>query len=188
MSREVIEDTIKLIDFDDLRKAIELMNQYESIDIYGNGNSMLEALSFQHKMTRIGRNVNIRTLEGEQIFLAYNSSSSHLAMILSYSGETAEIIRIAQTLKEKGTKMIVITSLGDNQLSHYGDVILRVGSREKIFTKIAPFASNLSMEYILNLIFSCIFQRDYNRNLEKKVNYDKTKDARHPARSPVNDI
>ena len=44
------------------------------------------------------------------------------------------------------------------------------------------------MEYILNLIFSCIFQRDYNRNLEKKVNYDKTKDARHPARSPVNDI
>ena len=36
MSREVIEDTIKLIDFDDLRKAIELMNQYESIDIYGN--------------------------------------------------------------------------------------------------------------------------------------------------------
>lgn len=188
MSREVIEDTIKLIDFDDLRKAIELMNQYESIDIYGNGNSMLEALSFQHKMTRIGRNINIRTLEGEQIFLAYNSSSSHLAMILSYSGETAEIIRIAQTLKEKGTKMIVITSLGDNQLSHYGDVILRVGSREKIFTKIAPFASNLSMEYILNLIFSCIFQRDYNRNLEKKVNYDKTKDARHPARSPVNDI
>ena len=84
--------------------------------------------------------------------------------------------------------VIVITSLGDNQLSHYGDVILRVGSREKIFTKIAPFASNLSMDYILNLIFSCIFQRDYNRNLEKKVSYDKTKDARHPARSPVNDI
>ena len=109
-------------------------------------------------------------------------------MILSYSGETAEIIRIAQTLKEKGTKMIVITSLGDNQLSHYGNVILRVGSREKIFTKIAPFASNLSMDYILNLIFSCIFQRNYNRNLEKKVSYDKTKDARHPARSPVNDI
>ena len=24
--------------------------------------------------------------------------------------------------------------------------------------------------------------------IEKKVNYDKTKDARHPARSPVNDI
>ena len=173
MSREVIEDTIKLIDFDELRQAIELMNQHESIDIYGNGNSMLEALSFQHKMTRIGRNVNIRTLEGEQIFLAYNSTPDHLAMILSYSGETAEIIRIAQTLKEKGTKMIVITSLGDNQLSHYGDVILRVGSREKIFTKIAPFASNLSMDYILNLIFSCIFQRDYNRNLEKKINYVK---------------
>lgn len=100
----MIEDTIKLIDFDDLRHAIELMNQYDSIDIYGNGNSMLEALSFQHKMTRIGRNVNIRTLEGERIFLAYNSSSSHLAMILSYSGETAEIIRIAQTLKRRGQR------------------------------------------------------------------------------------
>ena len=33
MSREVIEDTIKLIDFDDLRHAIELMNQYDSIAV-----------------------------------------------------------------------------------------------------------------------------------------------------------
>lgn len=188
MSEEVIEDTIKLIDFDDLRKTIELMNRYEEIDIYGNGNSMLAALAFQHKMTRIGKNVNIRSIEGEQIFLAYNTSPKHLAIVISYSGETADIIRIAQALKEKGTKIIVITSLGDNRLSHFGNVVLRVGSREKIFTKIAPFASNLSMEYLLNLIYACIFQRDYNRNLEKKISYDKTSDVRHPAHSPISDM
>ncbi len=91
-----------LIDFDD--GSDRIMNQYESIDIYGNGNSMLEALSFQHKMTRVGRNVNIFVrLEGEQIFLAYNSSSSHLAMIL-HSGETAEIIRIGCDIKREGDK------------------------------------------------------------------------------------
>lgn len=188
MSKEVIEDTVQLIDFDDLRKAVELINNHDEIDIYGSGNSMLAALSFQHKMTRIGKNVNIRSIEGEQIFLAYNSSPKHLAIVISYSGETAEIVRVAQVLKETGTKIIVITSVGDNRLSHFGDVILRVESREKIFTKIAPFASNLSMDYLLNLIYACAFQRQYNKNIEKKVSYDKTKDSRHPAHSPISDM
>ena len=65
----------------------------------------------------------------------------NLAMIISYSGETNELIKIAKILKEKKTPIIVLTSIGDNRLSHYASYILNIGSREKIFTKIAPFAS-----------------------------------------------
>ena len=108
-------------------------------------------------------------------------------MIISYSGETNEVIQIAQTLKEKKTQLIVLTSIGDNRLSHYADYILNIGSREKIFTKIAPFASQISMEYLLNVIFSCLFQKDYEQNIQNKVGYDKKNDSRHPQSSPVSD-
>ena len=108
-------------------------------------------------------------------------------MIISYSGETNENIQIAQTLKEKGTPMIILTSIGNNRLSHYANYILNIGSREKIFTKIAPFASQISIEYLLNIIFSCIFQKDYNQNIQNKVSYDKKNDSRHPLSSPVSD-
>lgn len=187
LSEEVIADTIKLIDFDQLEKIVDLLYQSHDIDIYGSGNSLLAAMSFQHKMMRIARNVNLKALHGEQVFLSYNSDEKRIAVIISYSGETHDLIQIAQILKEKKTPIIVLTSIGDNHLSHYADYILNIGSREKIFTKIAPFASQVSMEYLLNVIFSCIFQKDYDQNIQNKISYDKKNDSRHPLSSPVSD-
>ena len=109
-------------------------------------------------------------------------------MIISYSGETNELIKIAEILKEKKTPIIVLTSVGDNRLSHYANYILNIGSREKIFTKIAPFASQTSIEYLLNVIFSCLFKKNYETNIQNKISYDKENDVRHPLHSPVNDI
>ena len=185
--QEVISDTVKLISFDDLDKIIHLLYQYQDIDIYGTGNSLLAAMSFQHKMMRIQRNVNLRVLDGEQIFMSYNSHAKRIAIMISYSGETNEMIRIAQILKQKKTPIIVLTSVGDNRLSHYGDFVLNMGSREKIFSKIAPFASQISMEYLLNIIFSCLFQKDYEHNIHYKISHDKENDSRHPLLSPITD-
>ena len=187
LSQEVIADTVKLIDFNQLHQIVDLIYHYPTIDIYGSGNSLLAAMSFQHKMMRISRDVNLRVLHGEQIFMSYNTNPDRIGMIISYSGETNEVIQIAQTLKEKKTPLIVLTSIGDNRLSHYADYILNIGSREKISTKIAPFASQISMEYLLNVIFSCLFQKDYEQNIQNKVGYDKKNDSRHPQSSPVSD-
>lgn len=187
LSQEVIADTIQLIDFHQLEQIVDVLYQHHDIDIYGSGNSLLAAMSFQHKMMRIGRNVNLKVLNGEQVFLSYTSHADRLAMIISYSGETNELIQIAQTLKEKKTPIIILTSIGDNRLSHYASYILNIGSREKIFTKIAPFSSQISMEYLLNVIFSCIFQKDYDDNIQNKISYDKKNDSRHPESSPIND-
>lgn len=187
MNQEVIAETLQLIDFDQLEQIVNILYHHQNIDIYGSGNSLLAALSFQHKMMRIQRDVNVKILNGEQGFLSYNSNPDRIAIIVSYSGETNELIQIAQTLKEKKTTIIVLTSLGDNRLSHYANYILHMGSREKIFTKIAPFASQASMEYLFNIIFSCIFQKDYEKNKTNKISYDKKNDIRHPLSSPIKD-
>ena len=187
LTNEVISDTYQLIDFDELNTIVDLLYNNQNIDIYGSGNSILAALSFQHKMMRIQRNVNVKTIPGEQIFMSYNSSKERIALIISYSGETSDLVRYAKILKEKKTPIILITSLGDNQLSRMADYILHLDSREKIFNKIAPFSSQISMEYVLNLIFSCIFLKDYNENIAAKISYDKKNDERHPLLSPINE-
>lgn len=186
VNREAIEDTLYLIDYDELEKIVDLLHEAKVIDIYGLGNSILAALDFEHKMMRIGRNIRIKTLPGEQSFQAYNASIDHISIILSYSGETIEMVHIAKLLKEKKSKIILITSIGENELSKYADYIINVASREKIFRKIAPFASKTSIQYILDVIFSCIFQKDYEKNVEYKISMDNKYDHRHP-HSPVND-
>lgn len=184
---EVIKDTIKYLNYDELNKVVHLLNKSSCIDLYGSGNSLLSAMSFQHKMTRINKNVNLRTLTGEQAFFARSSNPKHTAIIISYSGETFEMIRVAKILKQRSTPIIVLTSLGDNQISHYGDYILHIESREKIFNKIAPFASSISTDFLFNLIYSYIFSLDYKHNTEMKVSFDKAIDTRHPHESPIND-
>ena len=145
-------------------------------------------ISLRKRWISLTLRARLKWLAGEQVFMSYNSNENKIAMIISYSGETNELIKIAKILKEKKTPIIVLTSIGDNRLSHYANYILNIGSREKIFTKIAPFASQTSIEYILNVIFSCLFKKNYQKNIQNKISYDKENDVRHPLHSPVNDI
>lgn len=187
LHQESIEDTINLINFKELEKISEVLDQAHRIFIFGAGNSMLAALEFQHKMLRIGKLVEIREIIGEQIFLAYNCQNDDLAVIISYSGETADLIDLATILKSQKTPILGITSIGDNQLSKFCQYILNTGSREKIFNKIAPFSSKTSITYLLDLLFSLIFQKNYDHYVEVKLHYDKSHDHRHPVKSPIND-
>lgn len=187
LHQEAIEDTLSLIDFKKLEGIIDQLDQAQRIFIFGAGNSMLAALEFQHKMLRIGKLVEIREIIGEQIFLAYSCHQNDIAIIISYSGETADLIDLALILKSKKIPILAITSLGENQLSKYCSFVLNTGSREKIFNKIAPFSSKASMTFLLDLIFSMIFQKHYDDYMNVKLHYDKSHDHRHPVKSPINE-
>ena len=185
MTKEVIDDTLQLIDYVQLDRAVKLILQAECIDIYGVGNTISAALTFQHELTRIGRNVNMRLMAGEQHFLAQTSNPKHVAVVISYSGETSEVIRTARILSASHTPIIAITSIGDNRLSRLATVTLNVSSREKLYKKIAPFASTISINYMLNLLFSLTFKDDYDVNLDWKLRFDRMTDNRAPQSSPI---
>ena len=185
LDNEVVKGTMQLIDYKVLQEVIDHIYNYQYIDIYGSGNSLLAAMSFEHKMMRINRVVNLKVLHGEEIFMAQNSDENHLAILISYSGETADLLRNAKILKSRNTKIIGITSVGDNELSRISDLVLNVYSKEKIFSKIAPFASQISFEYLLNIIYSGVFQKDYENNINHKINNDRLFDNRRPTQSPV---
>lgn len=187
LHKETIDDSAALLDQKTLSQCVKLLDKADSIDLYGLGNSLLVAQSFAHNMMRIGKQVNFRTMAGEQGFLARVSNPKHVAIIISYSGETDEIIRIAKTLKKQKTKIIAITSLGDNQLSHYSDLILHISSKEKIFNKMAPFSSLLSIQYICTMLYACFFSLNYNEHKAFKLHYDYEEDLRHPFYSPINE-
>lgn len=187
LHQEALEDTLKLMDYQVLDEVVTLLDHANRIIIFGQGNSTLAGLDFQHKMLRIKKFVELKTIPGEQLFLSYALQQNDIAMIISYSGETNQLLEIAQVLKKKKITIIGITSLGDNQLSKYCDYILHTGSKEKIFNKIAPYTSKTSIQCILDIIFSCIFKLHYDNYVNEKLEHDKEHDFRHPKNSPIND-
>ena len=104
LNQEVIAETIQLIDFEQLHQIVELLDQNKDIDIYGTGNSLLAAMS--HNSARYKETL-ISKCSLENVFMSYNSNENKIAMIISYSGETNELIKIAKILKEKKTPIIV---------------------------------------------------------------------------------
>ena len=163
---ETIQDTLALLKHDDLQKAMQLIRHCKSIDIYAVSTYIYLAETFRQKMQRIQKNVNLCRLTGDAKIQVAMSTNQTCAILISYSGRTQFIIEAAKKLKSKGTSIIAITSIADNELSHLADVTLRMSSREMIHTKIGDFASTQSVKCLLDILYSCIFSIDYQHNLD----------------------
>ncbi|MFT8348520.1 MurR/RpiR family transcriptional regulator [Clostridium saccharoperbutylacetonicum] len=182
-----IEDTLSLIKNDTLKKAVHLLCKSQIINVYGVSNSLLMAYDFKHKMLRINKQVEIMSLPGEQLLVASNSSPANCAILISYSGESQEILRIAEILKAKNTQIIVLTSIGENSLTAFADCIFSISTREKLYSKIATYSSNNSIHLILDILYSCVFKMNYDYNLKYKADISKNIDERFSTNYEVED-
>ncbi|MEG0368308.1 MAG: MurR/RpiR family transcriptional regulator, partial [Coprobacillus sp.] len=111
---ETLQDTMKLLNHDDLQKVMRLVRNAQVIDMYGVSNHVLLAEEFAEKMFFINKEVHICRLTGDAKMQAAMSHSQHCAILISYSGETSFMIQVAQILKTKNTPIIAITSIADN--------------------------------------------------------------------------
>lgn len=179
--KETIDDSLSLIDFEQLQKAIEIMQASATIHIFGLGSSLLFGKRFKYQMTRIKKRVEIETLAGEYGFNINLVYQDDCAIIISYSGESTTVINHAKLLKEKKIPIIAITSLGDNHLKEYADIILHITTREKQYSKIGNFSSEYSIQYLLDLLYTGFFALNYDQNLDNKIQLSKTiEKCRHP--------
>lgn len=176
---ETIQDTISLINHDDLQQAFRYLRDCKELDIYGVSNNLLLAEEFKAKLFYLHKNVNICHLPGNAKVQAAMSTKEHCAILISYSGETNYIIDVAKILKNMQTPIIAITSIADNNLSKLADVTLRISSREMLLTKIGDFATTTSIKYILDTLYAGIFSFDYQKNLDYKIQIAKLVDDRH---------
>lgn len=178
LASETIEDTLSLLKHDDLKKAVDLLDKAKIINVYGVSNSLIMAFDFKHKMLRIKRHVEIMSLQDEQMFVASNSSPSNTAILISYSGESEEVLKIAKTLRKNKTPIIALTNIGENSLRSFSDCTFSISTREKLYSKIATYSTNNSIHLILDILYSCLFKLNYNENLQYKTNTSKNIDNR----------
>lgn len=174
LEKESIEDTLSLITHDDLQKAIQIMRKANCIHLFAVSNNLLITQEFKHNMSRIQKDVRIHGLQNEITFDAILAQSDSCAIIVSYSGETYVLDKIANTLNNKNIPIIVITSIGDNTLSRKADCTLRICTREKLYSKIATFSTDRAITYLLDVLYSCMFALDYDYNLNLKIETSKT--------------
>lgn len=166
---ETIQDTMSLMQHKMLKKAVTLMKYSQCIHIFSAGAALNQAESFRERMLKIGKHVSITNNLRYQLYEASCMTGKDVAVIISYSGETSMILQIASECKRRSVPVIAITSFGENSLSHYAACKLTLSTKESMFQNLGDYSSHISVNLILDILYSSYFLQDYEGNYQKKL-------------------
>ena len=169
LEKETIQDTEQLNHHDELQHAIALLEKTKKIDVYGVLDNILLAKHFQTLMMDIGKDVQVIDQVTGQKRSACLADETHCAIIISYSGQTEEMLEVSEIYHKRQIPFISITCMAENSLSRLADAHLYLSSREMLHIKIGDFASTTSLKYLFDVLYAGIFSKNYKKNLETKI-------------------
>ena len=164
---KAIKDTFEYVDLDQIKAVSQLIDSADVIDVYTHAHNSNIAENFQDKMLTIGRSVNCPSSFYNQRLTVLASDQKHVAIILSYSGKATFILPIVKKLYEKGVKVIQIGKAGSNYYSQYVTYHLSISDSENNRDRMSQFSSHIAMQYIMDVLYSCI----YNERRKKNTKY-----------------
>lgn len=163
-----INSTINLIQIEELQTAIDLLVKANNIYIYGIGNSGIVGMDFYHKLSRIGKKCTWNCDSHLQITSSILMEKNDVAFIISYSGETREMLLCAENAKQRNVKIISITKASvNNMLSKISDITLRVPYIEKSLRE-GAMGSRMSQLTLIDILFIGI-ARNNSSDIEDKL-------------------
>lgn len=164
---KAIKDTFEYVDLNKIKAVSQLIDSADVIDVYTHAHNSNIAENFQDKMLTIGRSVNCPSSFYNQRLTVLASDQKHVAIILSYSGKATFILPIVKKLYEKGVKVIQIGKAGSNYYSQYVTYHLSISDSENNRDRMSQFSSHIAMQYIMDVLYSCI----YNEKRKKNTKY-----------------
>ncbi|MGL4773440.1 MAG: MurR/RpiR family transcriptional regulator [Clostridium sp.] len=160
-----LEQTYKLINMAALKNTIDSINEAKNTYLYGVGASGLVALDFQYKLSRIKKNCIFQIDSNIQLASAVHIEENDVAIGISYSGETKEVILALKKAKENGAKTIAITKYTNNTLSKLADYTLFVPNEEQDL-RLGAMSSRMAELTLTDLIYLGVVKSDYANSLK----------------------
>ncbi len=153
----VMDETINLLDFEQLEETVKAIQQANRVFLFGVGTSGITAEDAKNKLMRIGVQVDAT---GNNHFMYMQASlltKKDVAIGLSHSGYSQETTHTMKIAKENGAKTIAITHSLRSPITEYADLVLVNGNKQgklqgdSIGTKIAQL-------FVLDLIYALLVQ------------------------------
>lgn len=116
-----LQDTRDLIDTDTLRICVELLGGARAVLLFGLGASLCAARELNRKLLRLNKPCVINNDWHTQLLQARNATEQDLAIVVSYSGRSAEMIRCMKALRENRTPIVAITRRDASPVAELAD-------------------------------------------------------------------
>lgn len=168
-----LEKTKKVLKADSLALAAEKICNAQKIVIFGLGNSASIAIDASHKFLRAGLNSVAYSDNHMQVIAASQLTPNDLAIGISHSGSSKDIVDALKIAKAHGASTIAITNSGKSPILKQSDIVLSTSSNETQYNILALNSRIAQLAIIDTLYFYIVC----NRSVQAMESIKKTENS-----------
>lgn len=161
---QAIEDTFSLIEPEIVESTAEKMFHAKRLDLYAIAASNLVAQDAQQKFMRINKRITAYSDPHLQLSSAASLTPEDVAIALSWSGETREVLEAANLAKRNGAFLVAITRYGRVSLAEIADVHFGLSAPEMAIRS-GAMSSRIAQMTMIDILFSCVVSRHYQETV-----------------------
>lgn len=161
-----LSDAIACMDFGQLSRAARLVNGALQVGVFTHSHNAQVAESFRDRLRRVGKTVLVPQSDEGQRITAAELTSHDVAIVISYSGRATFLASVMRILHIKRVPIIFIGTEEAIKLHPDISLGLQISDREHPQLRISQFASHIAVQFVLDVLFGCVFTMEYDQNMQ----------------------
>lgn len=164
-----LQDTLKILDFQQVAKAVQVLQKARRVAVYGYGNSATVCQDIETRFMRFGMVIQAYADMSQQLTSASLLTKEDVVIAVSHTGATIKLLEAVRVAKRAGAAVIVITSYAQSNLAKLGDVVLTGMGREVHYSS-ESVASRLIHMAITDVLYTAMARSNpesYHDNIAK---------------------
>jgi DNA-binding MurR/RpiR family transcriptional regulator len=157
-SQQAIQDTFETFDLSALARAVESISGARKVDIYGVGASDVVVHDLHHKLSHLG----LVAVAYSDVHLSLGSAAhlkpGDVAIGVSHSGQTHEVLDPMRVARERGATTIAVTNYPHSALAEQVDVVLASAGQEDVLFRTGATVSRIAQLYVTDCLFVALAQ------------------------------
>lgn len=150
--KQLIRDTLKVLNINSVSKSIEMINKANRILFCGMGSSGIVAKEARNKFLRIGLNCDYFADPHMTNIRIATFDTGDLVIGFSCSGSTKDTVNFLNIAKNNNAKTVAVTSHLKSPITKIADIVLLTSSYDNPVIG-GAIESSISQLYIVNLLF-----------------------------------
>ena len=172
-----LTETTEQLNSAEFKNVVERMREANSLFICAVGNSITIAENAAFKFCQAGIRAWCPPTAESAISATLNLKRNDLVLMMSTSGRSKKLSVIADNAEDAGTPIVLLTNDCESPLALRANVVIRVVSRDAMFSEGIRFSQN-SMNYVVELLYLFLLTGwedtvERTKMLNKKVGEDR---------------
>ena len=149
---EELRQTVAIIDREELKKILDVINNADTVLMAAVGNTIPVAMDGAYKLNQIGIRAMSTPIWETELGYSYNLTDKDIVVAISNSGESTGVIQILEAAKSRGAVAISITNNARSSVAELSTYHITTATREKLFLDGYCF-SRVSATMVIEIIY-----------------------------------